>query len=68
VGKALAAGGLRNSGEALYLRDAEGRRISAAPGLPPRTGRCLVRIAADMRTDEEAAFEHSEEAGCTPGW
>ncbi|HMI93323.1 MAG TPA: hypothetical protein VK509_18255 [Polyangiales bacterium] len=68
VGKALAAGGLRNSGEPLYLRDREGRRVSAAPGLAPRAGRCLLRIGADMRSGDAAAFEHSEEAGCTPGW
>jgi len=68
VGKALAAGGLRNSGEPLYLRDRDGRRISAAPGLAPRAGHCLLRIAADMRSGEPAAFEQSEEAGCTPGW
>jgi hypothetical protein len=68
VGKALAAGGLRNSGEPLYLRDREGRRISAAPALAPRAGRCLQRIATDMRSGDAAGFEHSEEAGCTPGW
>jgi hypothetical protein len=69
VGKALAAGGLRNSGEPLYLRDPEGRRVSAAPATPPRAGRCLVRVATDMRSGDPAAFEHSEEeAGCTPGW
>lgn len=68
VGKALAAGGLRNSGEALYLRDREGRRVSAAPAIAPRPGRCLLRIGDDMRSGAPAAFEHSAEAGCTPGW
>jgi len=68
VGAALASAGLRNAGEALFLRDALGRRISAAPGaLRPRPGVCAVRVGEDMRSGEDAAFEHDPQASCTPG-
>lgn len=69
VGKALASSGLRNSGEALYLRDPDGRRISAAPSTPPpRAGVCLVRISDDMRSGATGAFDYAGDEGCTPGW
>lgn len=69
LGRALAGNGLSNAGEALYLRDAAGRRLSAAPAAPrPRAGVCLVRVGADPRSGDRGQFSLSEEDGCTPGW
>jgi hypothetical protein len=68
LGTSLAGGGLTNAGEPLYLRDAEGRRLSAAPPLaPPRAGTCIVRTASDPRRGDAAAFAPDAEGGCTPG-
>lgn len=56
---------LKNDGAALYLRDASGRRVSAAPALAPnRAGQCIVRSSADRRTGQLDAFA---QAPCTPG-
>lgn len=60
---------LRNDGSPLYLRDAEGRRVSAAPALAGESpGQCIVRIDADLRTGRERAFAPDPHAGCTPGY
>jgi hypothetical protein len=68
VGRALGSAGLRNAGEALFLRDALGRRVSAAPDRPaPRPGVCTVRASAEMRSGEPDAFVYAAEQGCTPG-
>lgn len=65
LGTSLGSGGLANGGEPLFLRDPEGRRVSAAPAVkPPEAGTCIVRIAADPRTGDAAAFAP---APCTPG-
>lgn len=64
----IASGGLSNSGEALFLRDPEGRRVSAAPAEPPpRQGVCTVRVASDPRTGARGSFDYDAEGGCTPG-
>lgn len=67
IGTSIAGGGLSNAGEALFLRDPAGRRVSTAPALPSRTGVCLVRIAADGRDGAAEAFVYDEAGGCTPG-
>jgi hypothetical protein len=59
---------LRNEGSALYLRDALGRRLSAAPALAPeKPGQCIHRVAQDGRSGEAAAFARDAHASCTPG-
>ena len=70
VGTSLASGGLRNSGEALYLRDAAGHRLSAAPAKPaPQPGVCVLRRDdADPRSGEPSAFERDPAGSCTPGF
>lgn len=64
----LGSGGLANQGEPLYLRDASGRRISAAPARPaPAEGVCIVRAVADGRTGDLDAFLSHPEGRCGPG-
>ncbi|MAC29150.1 MAG: hypothetical protein CMH59_22150, partial [Myxococcales bacterium] len=64
IGSSLASGGLSNAGEALYLRDAEGRRLSTVPAIPaPGPGVCVVREGAG-RSADPIAFGA---APCTPG-
>ncbi|MEM1415246.1 MAG: lamin tail domain-containing protein [Myxococcota bacterium] len=41
LGTSLASGGLTNAGEPIYLRDAEGRRLGAAPARATGPGLCL---------------------------
>ncbi|NOY92133.1 MAG: hypothetical protein GXP55_13125 [Deltaproteobacteria bacterium] len=66
VGTSLGSGGLSNSGEALFLRDALGRRLSGAPALPSAGGGvCLVRVVEDGRRMDADAFAF--ESPCTPG-
>jgi hypothetical protein len=68
VDHSLGSGGLSNSGEPLFLRDAMHRRISAAPATPaPREGVCMVRAASSMRTGEPGTFEYDPRGTCTPG-
>jgi hypothetical protein len=68
IGASIGAGGLANAGEPLFLRDPEGRRVSAAPALPPpREGACIVRLSDDPRAGDLAAFGADAAAGCTPG-
>lgn len=68
LGKTLTRGGLSNTGEALYLRDAGGHRLSAAPASPPpRPGLCVVRASDDPRTGVEGSFGYDPNGSCTPG-
>jgi hypothetical protein len=60
---------LRNEGSALYLRDAHGRRVSAAPALAPeQAGQCSARVATDPRSGASSAFALDPAGGCTPGY
>lgn len=62
----IATGGLTNSGEPLYLRDAQGRRLAAVPALAGGIeGRCLARVGDDPRAAEIASFV--TRVACTPG-
>jgi hypothetical protein len=68
VGKAIGSAGLANRGEALFLRDAAGRRVSAAPALPsPSAGTCIARVGEDPRDGSASAFAADEALRCTPG-
>ncbi|UJR79509.1 lamin tail domain-containing protein [Sandaracinus amylolyticus] len=68
VDRSLASGGLSNSGEPLFLRDPDGRRVSAAPAEPaPRAGVCTVRVSDDPRTGARGSFDYDAGGGCTPG-
>jgi hypothetical protein len=65
---ALTHSGLANSGEMLWLRDRQGRRLSAAPATPPpRPGVCIARTSADPRTGAPGSFAYDPDGGCTPG-
>jgi hypothetical protein len=61
---------LRNEGSALFLRDARGRRVSAAPALAPdQPGQCSARLAdAEPRSGASATFALDPTGGCTPGY
>jgi hypothetical protein len=64
----IGSGGLSNEGEPLFLRDASGRRLSAAPAMTaPGSGICITRIADDPRTGASSAFEPHPEGRCGPG-
>ncbi len=64
----IAGGGLTNEGEPLFLRDADGRRVSAAPALPaPAAGACIVRAIPDGRSGAPSAFAANATGGCGPG-
>lgn len=66
VGPSLGEGGLGNSGEPLYLRDATPSRISVVPSIaPPEEGACLVR-RGDLRSGDPRDFEYTR-AACSPG-
>jgi hypothetical protein len=68
IGASIGSGGLRNAGEPIFLRDPEGRRVSAAPREPaPRPGVCAVRASSDGRTGRHGSFVLDAEGGCTPG-
>jgi len=68
MGPALGRSGLSNAGEALVLRDPEGRRVSAAPARPkPGPGMCSVRVSRALRDGSEGSFELAREGACTPG-
>jgi len=63
IDRSIGAGGLSNAGEPLFLRDGEGRRLSAAPALASSAGGvCLVRAGAPGRPAEDFVAEP-----CTPG-
>jgi hypothetical protein len=64
----LASGGLSNSGEPLFLRDAMRRRVSSVPASPPPIeGGCVVRTSTSMRAGEPGTFEYAPLGTCTPG-
>ena len=63
VGTSLASGGLSNAGEALYLRDAASRRLSASPASSTDGGECLQRLEGE-RLGGEAQFTVGP---CSPG-
>ena len=68
VGTSLGSGGLTNAGEPLFLRDTEGRRVSAAPAMAaPDAGACIVRAVDDPRRGDDGAFAPDARGGCTPG-
>lgn len=68
IGTSLASGGLSNSGESLFLRDAQARRISSTPSLPSLgQGVCWVRATSDPRTGAINSFVADALKGCTPG-
>jgi len=59
---------LSNAGEALYLRDAHGRRLSSAPSMEPaHSGACIARIVDDPRTGAAQGFAQDPDGTCTPG-
>jgi hypothetical protein len=66
LGRPLA---LRNDGSALFLRDASGRRLSAAPALAPeQAGQCIHRsLDEDPRSGAPQTFARDARGGCTPG-
>jgi hypothetical protein len=60
--------GLSASGTALVLRDANGKRVSAAPASSAgREGACIARRALDPRSGAPARFEADPQLRCTPG-
>ncbi|MCB9617271.1 MAG: lamin tail domain-containing protein [Sandaracinus sp.] len=62
LGTSLASGGLSNAGEPLYLRDAEGRRISSVPATPSDgPGTCIRRTGGPRDRDGFVV------GPCTPG-
>jgi hypothetical protein len=66
--KALTGNGLSNTGAPLFLRDTQGRRISAAPAIPkPRAGVCMIRVAANPRHGSPGSFAYDPSDGCSPG-
>jgi hypothetical protein len=69
VDRSLGSGGLSNAGEPLFLRDPEGRRISAAPAIPPpREGVCIARRSGvDPRTGAAGSFDYDGAGSCSPG-
>jgi hypothetical protein len=67
IGSALTRSGLSNAGEPLFLRDAQGHRLSAAPALAAPAGSCIARIGADPRSGDAASFAVDPDSGCTPG-
>lgn len=68
VDASIGGGGLANEGEPVYLRDAAGRRVSAAPAMAaPSSGVCIVRAATDGRTGDPSSFVAHPEGRCGPG-
>lgn len=68
IGTSLANGGLSNGGEALFLRDEVGNRISETPGVASvGGGSCLERIAPNTRDGSIGSFVHDATRPCTPG-
>jgi hypothetical protein len=65
IGSSLATSGLANAGEPVFLRDAGGHRLSAAPSVAsPSDERCVVRIGATPRDGDPSSFTLGP---CTPG-
>lgn len=68
VDASLGSGGLSNTGEPLFLRDAMDRWVSAAPAAPPpRQGVCIVRTSRGRRVGEPGSFGYDPALTCTPG-
>ncbi|QQR89227.1 MAG: lamin tail domain-containing protein [Myxococcales bacterium] len=68
VDESVARGGLKNSGETLYLRDRQGQRLSATPAVEhPKQDGCLVRSTADTRSEATQYFYPRPEFPCRPG-
>ncbi len=68
IDRTLGSGGLSNRGEPLFLRDADGQRISSVPAIAaPGSGVCLVRLSMDFRSSDEASFGPDPDSSCTPG-
>ena len=66
LGSSLASGGLRNSGERLFLRDAHGRRIATVPAFDVSEGECIQRSdEATLRARDRSDFYLGE---CGPGF
>jgi hypothetical protein len=64
IGTSIGSAGLSATGEPLYLRDPEGRRLSSVPAVAARPGECLVRIGPDGRDPSPTSFTIGP---CTPG-
>ena len=63
-----AALSIANTGELVILRDAGGRRLSAAPALPPLVeGQCSARRGARLRSGAPEQFARDPDGHCTPG-
>ncbi len=60
----IASGGLSNQGEPIFLRDRSGRRLSSAPAMSTREGRCLAR--KDVRERSGRRDDYTINATCTP--
>ncbi|MBN1656050.1 MAG: lamin tail domain-containing protein [Deltaproteobacteria bacterium] len=68
VGASLTRSGLSNAGEAIFLRDPAGRRVSAAPATPrPRPGVCITRVSENMRDGSPRSFVYDSKQSCSPG-
>ncbi|MBW2464185.1 MAG: hypothetical protein JRH11_21230, partial [Deltaproteobacteria bacterium] len=67
LGTSLASGGLSNAGEPLFLRDAEGHRVSAAPKTTTGAGQCLVRRSGASRDGRRGDVDAFVVGPCTPG-
>ncbi|MEO0324508.1 MAG: hypothetical protein AAF447_16215 [Myxococcota bacterium] len=61
LGTSLASGGLTNAGEPVLLRDAEGRRLAAAPARATGAGLCLRNEEPERRAGSWSV------GACTPG-
>jgi hypothetical protein len=64
IGHSLGSGGLSNTGEPLFLRDAAVHRLSAAPAMASSPGMCQARIAQEPRQSNASFFALLP---CTPG-
>lgn len=68
VGSALASAGISNGGEALFLRDALGRRVSEVAAIPSAgEGRCIARISGTGRVPRANELVVLD-ATCSPGF
>lgn len=66
IGASLGSSGLANSGEPLFLRDADGHRVAEAPSMAaPGPGRCVVRVAPFSR--RAVPEDYAAAGGCSPG-
>lgn len=69
MGTSLGSGGLSNSGEAVFLVDDNGTRLSETPAVASAgAGSCLQRRQPDTRDGRIESFVHDADRPCTPGW